>query len=138
MKMEPENKITCGVNADLMLLYNSGRTSPETNRAIEEHIANCPACAQAFAREPEVRKNVPLKHPTTSEGLDNTLDWLKYRLLPLWGFVLYLGSRGLALLDRPLRRIGVPTHSLKIRLYRARRKVAGKLTEEQVSAAPAA
>ena len=41
-----KNDLTCGVVRDLLPSYVEGLTSEETNRAVEAHLAACPACAR--------------------------------------------------------------------------------------------
>lgn len=42
---------SCEVISDLMVVYASGEASPETQRLVEEHLARCPDCRQAFGKE---------------------------------------------------------------------------------------
>ena len=44
-----KNDLTCGVVRDLLPPFVEGLTSEETNRAVERHLAECPACAQLRA-----------------------------------------------------------------------------------------
>ena len=50
-----KNDLTCGVVEDLLPSYTEGLTSPETNGAVERHLAGCEACAAKLAamRSPE-------------------------------------------------------------------------------------
>lgn len=50
-----KNELTCGVVADLLPSFVEGSTFDETNRAVETHVADCPACAAKLAamRGPE-------------------------------------------------------------------------------------
>ena len=136
--MENQNTLTCDVTSDLMVLYTTGKTSSETNLMIENHLHTCEACAQAFAREPHVREQIDQPEAYKPTEFDNFLEKLKYFFLPVWGFTLYVFSRFLNLLDGLLRRFGKSTTSLKIRVYRARRKVAGRQQEQGPVAASAA
>jgi hypothetical protein len=134
--MDTQNTLTCNVTSDLMILYTTGKTSPETNALIENHLHTCEACAQAFAREPHVRERIEQPKAYKPTDFDDFLEKLKYFLLPVWGFILYVFSRTLTLLDKVLRRFGKSTTSLKIRVYRARRNVAGM--QQHQNSAPAA
>ena len=125
--MQTPTEITCDVNSDLMLLYSSGKASPQTNALVENHMESCEACRQAFSREPAYRRRMGEQPDGDADEIDRTLEQLKNRLLPAWSFTLFLFSRGLALTDSLLKRLGVSTATLKIRLYRARRRVAEKM-----------
>ncbi len=129
--MNHQNLLTCDVTSDLMVLYATGKASLETQQLVESHLHTCAACAQAFRREPQVRGQIALPKAYRPAKLDSFLERLKYWLLPVWGLVLYAFSRLLHALDRLLRRVGISTTRLKIRIYRARRRVAGKLTFEE-------
>lgn len=50
-----KNDLTCAVVRDLLPAYAEGLTSPETNAAVEAHLAGCPDCAARLAamRSPE-------------------------------------------------------------------------------------
>ena len=50
-----KNDLTCAVVEDLLPSYAEGLTSPETNGAVERHLAGCEACAGKLAamRSPE-------------------------------------------------------------------------------------
>ena len=50
-----KNDLTCAVVRDLLPAYAEGLTSPETNDAVEAHLAGCPDCAARLAamRSPE-------------------------------------------------------------------------------------
>jgi len=85
-----------------------------------------------------VRGNIPLPERTEPGRTDQTLGSLVHALLLSWAFVLYLCSRALALLNKPLRRLGVPANGLMIRLYRTRRKLADRLIESDPAAAQTA
>lgn len=43
--------VSCDVICDLMPVYASGQASSETERLVEEHLAQCPACREAFGQE---------------------------------------------------------------------------------------
>ncbi len=132
--METQNELTCSVNTDLMLLYTRGRTTPETNRAVETHIAGCQACALAFAREAKLgEKAAELEGANMDSAAPDSGPW-EAVLLPAWGIGLYLATRALGLLNRPLRRLGISVNGPMIRLYRARRKLAGRLTRPDPAA----
>ena len=78
---------------------------------------------------------VRVSPPIQAEGFWPALG---LRLLPVWGFLLYLFSRLLNPVDRLLRRFGRSASALKIRVFRARRNVAGRLTGETKPAAETA
>jgi hypothetical protein len=124
--MENLSTLTCDVTSDLMILYTSGKASAETRRSIETHLQTCPACATAFGGELQNKKRVQLPKTPYPAELEDIFERLKYWVLPVWGFVLFLLTRLVTSLDRILRRLGLSTTHLKIRLYRARRKVAGR------------
>lgn len=50
-----KNDLTCAVVGDLLPAYAEGLTTPETNAAVERHLAGCPDCAAKLAamRAPE-------------------------------------------------------------------------------------
>lgn len=50
-----KNDLTCAVVRDLLPAYAEGLTAPETNQAVEAHLAICPDCAARLAamRAPE-------------------------------------------------------------------------------------
>ena len=50
-----KNDLTCVVVGDLLPAYAEGLTAPETNQAVERHLAGCPDCAAKLAamRAPE-------------------------------------------------------------------------------------
>ena len=39
-----KNDLTCAVVRDLLPPYVEGLTEPETNEAVERHLAECPRC----------------------------------------------------------------------------------------------
>ena len=41
-----KNDLTCGVVRDLLPSFVEGLTGPETDAAVEAHLAACPACAR--------------------------------------------------------------------------------------------
>jgi hypothetical protein len=134
--METQSTLTCDVTSDLMILYTTSKASEETRRSIESHLQTCAACAQAFGRELQSKKRAQLPKVTTPTGVEDFFERLKYErlkywLLPIWGFILYLLTRLATFLDRILRRLGLSTTHLKIRLYRARRNVAGQLIHQE-------
>jgi len=128
--MKPINELTCDVTTDLMVLYTTRKTSPETKQLVEAHLGACTACARAFGREPLARENIKLPKPNKPSASETFLDKVKYDLLRIGGFLLFLISRLLIAADNLLRRFGISTTVLKIRLYRARRKVAGMITPQ--------
>jgi hypothetical protein len=93
------------------------------------------ACTQAFGRELQSKKRLHLPKANHPDKLDDIFERLKYWLLPIWGFVLFLLTRLVTFFDRILRRLGLSTTHLKIRLFRIRRKVAGQLTKYEVQEA---
>jgi hypothetical protein len=126
--MESTQNITCSVVSDLMILYTRRRTSAETNEMIHAHLGSCAACSRAFGLEPGIRGKVDLApKPDPAPEPEDFFDQARSVALPAWGFILYLATRLLALLERLLARFGVSTTNAKIRLYRARRRLAGKL-----------
>lgn len=44
-----KNDLSCTVVRDLLPAYAEGLTAPETNEAVERHLAGCPACAAHLA-----------------------------------------------------------------------------------------
>lgn len=44
-----KNDLSCAVVRDLLPAYAEGLTAPETNEAVERHLAGCPACAAHLA-----------------------------------------------------------------------------------------
>ena len=126
--MKPEQDITCSVTSDLMILYTKGRTSAETNERLHAHLGGCSACSQAFGLEPGIRGKVDLApKPAADPHLDDVFDRAREFSLPVWGFILFLFTRILALFERLLSRFGLSTTTARIRLYRARRRLAGKM-----------
>jgi len=130
--METQNILTCDVTSDLMILYATGKASDETRRSIEHHLHTCTACAQAFGLELHSKDRAQLPKAQYPTEIEDFLERIKYWLLPVWGFMLFLLTRLVTFLDRVLRRLGMSTTNLKIRLFRARRKVAGKLIHEEM------
>jgi predicted anti-sigma-YlaC factor YlaD len=130
--MENQNTLTCDVTSDLMILYATGKASAETRRSIESHLQTCTACAQAFGRELQNKKRAQLPKANTPTELEDIFERLKYWVLPVWGLILFLLTRLVTFLDQILRRLGLSTTNLKIRLYRARRKVAGQLIRDEM------
>ncbi|MGC9350131.1 MAG: anti-sigma factor family protein [Anaerolineae bacterium] len=55
--------VSCDVICDLMVVYASGEASPETQRLVEEHLARCPACREAFGREQAVDEALAALEP---------------------------------------------------------------------------
>jgi len=126
--MENQSTLTCDVTSDLMILYATGKASEETRASIEAHLKTCAACAQAFGLELQSKKRAQLPKTQYPAELEDIFERLRYWLLPVWGFILFILTRIITFLDRILRRLGLHTTNLKIRLFRARRKVAGRLT----------
>ena len=129
--MENQSTLTCDVTSDLMILYVTGKASGETRRSIESHLQTCTACAQAFGLDLQSKKRAQLPKTTYPAELEDIFERLRYWVLPVWGFILFALTRLVTFLDRILRRLGLHTTNLKIRLYRARRKVAGRLTNHE-------
>jgi hypothetical protein len=124
--MNDKESINCSVTSDLMILYTKGRTSPETDERIRAHLGTCTACARAFGLEPGIRGKVHLAlKPEAGPPRDDIFDRAREYGLRVWGFALFLVTRLLALLERLLGRFGLSTTTAKIRLYRARRRIAG-------------
>jgi len=48
--------LSCEVISDLMVVYASGEASAETQGLVEEHLARCPACREAFGKESVVEE----------------------------------------------------------------------------------
>lgn len=48
--------LSCQVVSDLMVVYASGEASAETQRLVEEHLAQCPVCREAFGKEAQVEQ----------------------------------------------------------------------------------
>jgi predicted anti-sigma-YlaC factor YlaD len=48
--------ISCEVVSDLMPVYASGEASAETRQLVEEHLARCPACREAFGKDSHVEE----------------------------------------------------------------------------------
>lgn len=44
-----KNDLSCAVVRDLLPAYAEGLTAPETNEAVERHLAGCPECAKCLA-----------------------------------------------------------------------------------------
>lgn len=65
-----KNDLSCAVVRDLLPAYAEGLTAPETNEAVERHLAACPACAAHFAA---------ISSPETAEQAENDkeVDYLK-------------------------------------------------------------
>ncbi|MEI3347622.1 MAG: zf-HC2 domain-containing protein [Dysosmobacter sp.] len=57
-----KNDLSCAVVRDLLPAYAEGLTAPETNEAVERHLAACPACAARFAA---------ISSPETAEQAEN-------------------------------------------------------------------
>ena len=129
--MENQSTLTCDVTSDLMILYAMGKASEETRRSIENHLQTCTACSQAFRMELQSKKRAQLPKTQYPAELEDIFERLKYWLLPVWGFILFVLTRLITFLDQVLHRLGLHTTNLKIRLFRARRKVAGQLTKNQ-------
>lgn len=51
-------RLECEIVRDLLPSYADGQTSDITNKAIEEHIAGCPDCAEALRRMREPEKDI--------------------------------------------------------------------------------
>jgi hypothetical protein len=64
--------LSCEVISDLMVAYASGEASAETRRLVEEHLAGCPICYQAFrgnTRVEEALANLePVEQPANGSG----------------------------------------------------------------------
>ena len=129
--MEKQSTLTCEVVSDLMILYATGKASAETRRSVETHLQACPGCATAFGHDLKSKQRAQLPKTPSPKELDDLLERAKYFILPIWSFMLFLLTRLVTFLDRILRRVGLSTTHLKIRLYRARRKVAGQLTHNE-------
>ena len=126
--MKTDNVITCSVTSDLMVLYTKGKTSEETNHVIHDHLGECTFCSRAFGLEPGIRGKVELAPKSEYEPApDDLFDRARHYSLPVWGFVLFLATHTLALLECLFARFGLSTTTAKIRLYRARRKLAGRI-----------
>lgn len=65
-----KNDLSCAVVRDLLPAYAEGLTAPETNEAVERHLAGCPACAAHLAamRAPETAEQ---------EETDKEVDYFK-------------------------------------------------------------
>jgi predicted anti-sigma-YlaC factor YlaD len=55
--------LSCEVISDLMVVYASGEASAETRRLVEEHLAQCPACREAFGKESMVEEELAELQP---------------------------------------------------------------------------
>jgi hypothetical protein len=55
--------VSCDVICDLMVVYTSGEASAETERLVEEHLAHCPACREAFREEAAVEEALAALEP---------------------------------------------------------------------------
>jgi len=55
--------VSCDVICDLMAVYASGQASPETERLVEEHLAHCTPCREAFGREAAVEEALTTLEP---------------------------------------------------------------------------
>ena len=65
-----KNDLSCAVVRDLLPAYAEGLTAPETNQAVERHLADCPGCAAHLAA---------MASPETAEQEENDkeVDYLK-------------------------------------------------------------
>jgi len=126
--MKTDNVITCSVTSDLMVLYTKGKTSEETKHVIHNHLGDCALCSRAFGLEPGIRGKVELAPGSDIESFsEDIFDRARRGSRTAWGFALFLATRTLAVLERLLRRFGLSTTTARIRLYRARRKLAGRM-----------
>jgi hypothetical protein len=55
--------LSCEVISDLMVVYASGEASMETRLLVEEHLARCPACQEAFGKESVVEDDLAELQP---------------------------------------------------------------------------
>lgn len=62
-----KNDLTCAVVRDLLPAYAEGLTAPETNEAVERHLAGCPDCA---ARLDAMRAPEPEPEAETAKEVD--------------------------------------------------------------------
>ncbi len=136
--MEKQNAVQCDVISDLMVLYSLGKASEETSLLVESHLPECQACAKAFRHEPQVRKQLDLSEIIpVGMNVDGFVEGVKYIF---WSVIewLFFGFSGLVrLLDKALHKFGLSTIALKIKIYRARRRIAGVLLNEQPADAQA-
>lgn len=81
-------KLSCGIVRDLMPSYVDGIASPESERAVEEHVAECGECKKALEnmKNPERREESPEKEINFFKRLK--ADSLKKALL---GFFVAIG-----------------------------------------------
>ena len=65
-----KNDLSCAVVQDLLPAYAEGLTAPETNEAVERHLADCPVCAAHLA---------VMQAPETAEQeeTDKEVDYFK-------------------------------------------------------------
>lgn len=128
--MEDKNEISCDVISDLMVLYITDMTSAATKQLVDTHLQSCIACTQAFRYEPQIRKQLILPKGLKTSDFENNIKLVTYWLLQIWAGILFVISQILDVLGRILRKFGISTAALKIRMFRARRKVAGILVRE--------
>ncbi len=119
--------LNCDVIADLMVVYTTGKASPETRKLVETHLMSCPNCARAYGDEPLIAGQIEGLDLQTNSDWPEFLTLLKLLLLKMGGLLLYLVSRLLVPLDRLLARFGWSSTRLRVRVYRLRRRVAAAI-----------
>ena len=67
-------ELTCAIARDLLPSYVDGLTAPETNEAVEAHLAACPDCA---ARMAAMKTPEPSPSGAQAEAADREVDYLK-------------------------------------------------------------
>jgi hypothetical protein len=128
--MEDKDIISCDVISDLMVLYTTDMTSAATRELVDTHLQSCVACTQAFRYEPKIPRQLVLPKGPKAPDFENKIEFGTYWLLQIWSGILFGLSQILELLGRVLRKFGISTAALKIRMFRARRKIAGVLVCE--------
>jgi predicted anti-sigma-YlaC factor YlaD len=94
-------RISCEVISDLMVAYASGEASGETQRLVEEHLARCPACREAFGEEPVVEEALADLEPVQKPANGRRFIARTRRLLFAIGAgVLFLFACVLAVFER--------------------------------------
>ena len=88
-----KNDLTCAVVRDLLPAYAEGLTAPETNQAVEAHLAICPDCAARLAamRAPEPEPTETAKEVDYLKKVKRR-GWLRVTLAILLTLAVLLGA----------------------------------------------
>lgn len=75
--------LSCEIVQDLLLLYTDGACSPESRRAVEEHLARCPACRRHMEalKLPDTMAETPPEPVVQERVMKNSFRKLRRRWL---------------------------------------------------------